>query len=66
MNSIFLPGLATLTHLNKLYKSPDTPVVELPDGEAVTIPEVSGVGERETEKLQEIDNWELYIYYMYF
>ena len=35
---------------------PDTPVVELPDPEGVTIPEVSGVGERETEKLQEIDN----------
>ena len=35
---------------------PDTPVVELQDPEGVTISEVSGVGERETEKLQEIYN----------
>ena len=34
----------------------DTPVVELPDVEGVTIAEVLGVGEREVEKLQEIDN----------
>ena len=45
---------------------PDAPVAELPDPEGVTIPEVLGVGEREAEKLQEIDNWELYTYYMYF
>ena len=37
---------------------PHTPVVELPDIEEVTIPEVSGIGEREAEKLQEIDNGE--------
>ena len=35
---------------------PDTPVVELPDVVGVTIAEVLGVGEREAEKLQEIDN----------
>ena len=34
---------------------PDTPVVELPDVERVTIAEVLGVGEREAEELQEID-----------
>ena len=45
---------------------PDTPVVELPDVEVVTIVKVLGVGEREAEKWQEIDNWELYTYYMYF
>ena len=45
---------------------PDIPVVELPDIGGVIIAEVLGVGEREDEKLQDIDNWELYIYYMYF
>ena len=40
----------------------DIPVFELPDIEEVTIAEVLGVGKREAEKLQEIDNWELYIY----
>ena len=34
---------------------PDTPDVELPDPEGATIPEVLGAGERETDKLQEID-----------
>ena len=35
---------------------PDTPVVEMLDLEGVTIPKVSGVYEREAEKLLEIDN----------
>ena len=35
---------------------PDTPVVQLSDLKGVTILEVSSVGEREAEKLQEIDN----------
>ena len=31
---------------------PDNPVVDLPDVERVTIPEVSGVGEREADNLK--------------
>ena len=43
---------------------PDIPVDELPHVEEATTAEVLCVGEREAEKLPEIHNWELYIYYM--
>ena len=35
---------------------PDIPVVEVQDLKGVTIPDDSGVGKMEAEKLQEIDN----------
>ena len=45
---------------------PDTPLVVLPDVEGVIITAGWGAGDKVAEKWSEIDNWEVYIYYMYF
>ena len=45
---------------------PDTPLVVLPDVEGVTITAGWDAGDKVAEKCSEIDNWTVYIYYMYF